>query len=580
VDGAVARYLERKELTSVVSVSGDQPEDNLVDESDGPALLSAAIKDRDARFLHWLLSQKALDVNQVVVKRGDANGDDFMSAPKLACVRDHPDMLAILIEEGGLDVNFVVRKTEDGEVDTLLSIAVMAHSLECFKLLLRHGADASIPRPMSGVGSLFQLVCAYAAASGNLSFIEALLEKSVSPPCNMDHPPGTLNACISILLASEKIDPARLVPIFNADGDLVHRVLRMYTKIKPDKGLKRLIASGAVDLDAPSGLDGYTPLHVCVTLGLLKFLKLLLRCGANPDAKCPGRINFAFEFRGSTPLMLLCSSTVAWLETFWKISPTEVISRRHKMVRALLASKALVDRASKALVDRASNSLITPLQAAVSNNTDDVDLIHILLEAGATFIPDQFQPKKPIQSVPRSPLHFAARWGNLDAIDALCHTKGVQVNGLDEHGMAPYHYAAATNTSRLMNDLQYYGADPEVLCSRGMTPLQYAVIFGSANAVEYLGPRVDVNAHAPGTESPLLLAIVRGLSEIVRILVRCGRERGPGASGRRLQRILRRHWQPESRNRPRTVSRAHFRATPAQPQEQDGPDPHGVRGHA
>ena len=117
-------------------------------------------------------------------------------------------------------------------------------------------------------------------------------------------------------------------------------------------------------------------------------------------------------------------------------------------------------------------------------------------------------------------LMFAARNGNIDAINALVDNTGADVNARDNNGRTPLMYAAKSGNPDSVRTLVKAGSDIDAQDNYGLTPLMHAAWnrkLDSINALVNAG--ADVNARDNYGWTPLMFAAQSGSPDSVRTLV-------------------------------------------------------------
>ena len=95
------------------------------------------------------------------------------------------------------------------------------------------------------------------------------------------------------------------------------------------------------------------------------------------------------------------------------------------------------------------------------------------------------QVKKDIDSAESSPLHVAAKTGNMDMADALIE-RSAYVNERDQYGRTTLHWAAKNGHVEMVEFLVKKGADVNIKDKIGWTPLMHAEHNGNLETIEYL----------------------------------------------------------------------------------------------
>ena len=140
------------------------------------------------------------------------------------------------------------------------------------------------------------------------------------------------------------------------------------------------------------------------------------------------------------------------------------------------------------------------------------DLLRWLLRNGAR--PDNYEASSTL-----GPIHVAAAWGKLSALEALLDA-GVDINSVGPGGLTPVLYSVRQGRSEITRQLVVRGADPQRADAQGRTPLHYAAAAGHLEVAEYLlGRGVDLHARAAAGRTPLHLAAAAGQGALVELLL-------------------------------------------------------------
>jgi ankyrin repeat protein len=240
----------------------------------------------------------------------------------------------------------------------------------------------------------------------------------------------------------------------------------------------QLIELGA-DIALPTPKGGQTPLHFACGWGNVEAAALLIKRGADMDAK---------DGFGQTPLHLACQG------------PDDA----HADVAKLLIAK-------NAKINVPNNDGAMPLHSACRR--ESLDVVLALRDAGADVNAQTAKLKL-------TPLHIACQEGNLDVARILIDGKA-QVAGKTSEGVAPIHLAAEGGHGSVIQLLLDCGADVDEKTNQGATALHLACQRGKLDAaMQLIENRADINSKTTSLNiTPLHLAAASGNAKIVRTLL-------------------------------------------------------------
>ena len=231
--------------------------------------------------------------------------------------------------------------------------------------------------------------------------------------------------------------------IYQAARDGSSNLTDLLKRLKPGQ------SKTALETKTKDGSQFATPLIIAARNGHLNSVKILLRYGADIEARGTLKIeNDVIE--GCTPL--------------WAAAATGYIK--------LDVVKLLIER--NADVDGRTSTDSTPLRVAAHDG--HLDVVRCLVESGADVnARTQYEA---------TPIMVACDYGHLSIITYLIN-KGAFVDLQAKDGNTALHYAAQRGHLEVVSQLLSLGA-PQLPNNQGLTPLLYACDYCSVEIVEYL----------------------------------------------------------------------------------------------
>jgi hypothetical protein len=234
------------------------------------------------------------------------------------------------------------------------------------------------------------------------------------------------------------------------------------TRLHQEESAEELgrLLDGGWDVEAP-GWMGETPLHSASRRGLPQIALVLIRRGANVNARRPDRLD--------TPLHFAANADVASI---------------------------LIEHGAE--VEALDWSGRTPLHWAVQFGR--VDVVERLIQAGAEVDRQEKDGS--------TPLHWAAREGHHEIVRFLL-ARGAKPDVKNREGSTPLHWGAWRGKLEAVEELLRGGAKPGIRDKSGKTPLHEARETGRQEIMERLGRAQATEKLGNEPTAPIALTKVR-----------------------------------------------------------------------
>ena len=150
-----------------------------------------------------------------------------------------------------------------------------------------------------------------------------------------------------------------------------------------------------------------------------------------------------------------------------------------------------------------------------ASNSNQIEIVRLLLDAGATVDPEDRWGRTPFQ--------YSMYLGYTNVAKFLL-SRGANVNSKDFWGRTLLHWAVSKGERDIATNLIDFGADTEVRDRKGNTALHKAARHGNHDLSTFLIEHdADVNVSTPGLQvTPLHQAVRYGHKKIVRLLLNSG----------------------------------------------------------
>ncbi|XP_046573761.1 transient receptor potential cation channel subfamily A member 1 homolog isoform X1 [Haliotis rubra] len=410
------------------------------------------------------------------------------------------------------DVN--ITESEDNQNMRALHVAALYDELGVAKLLLNAGAEI---RCMDHESST---PLHHACSSGNLPLVNMLFDIAARDPNNN---------VTELLVHDQDVEGSTCLhlAVENGHSEITHLCVKKGANVNQSRSdglfpLHLAVVSGKIDIirhlvdkgaiiDASNDMQT-TPLHKAAQFNRVRAAKLLLRRGANIE--CLDKDN-------DTPLLIAAmyghvETVVMLVKKGADIDATNLKEKTAVYVAAeegnlsVLQSLLSVPE-MQCLINWGDRDGNTPLHIAAQKK--NLHIVKILLKNKASIYSKN--------ELEESPLHMAAKYGNVNTIREIVRNGQNSVFAEDEKSNTPLHLAALYGHAMSAAALIELGADVSQKNCVLWTPLDMAAAQGWNNTCKVL---LDADAPVDPTDkrntTPLHLACSSGHREVVQLLLR------------------------------------------------------------
>lgn len=353
------------------------------------------------------------------------------------------DLVRCLISRG-CDVN---RKLESGM--TPLAYAILHRLDKVIELFLEAGADPNVSVPLSGKRGASLVTPLHKAIMDIVDEVDAKV--------------------VDVLLASRRCR-------INQGTDFKTAFSFVLQKSKNAEDLAERMVDSVQDVNADCDDNGMTLLHVATHCQSLRLIDLLLRRGADLEARAKD---------GATPFLLACQKD--------PIFAMELISRGANIKAKLYQSNATA--------------------------------LHVMAMQGWCFPPLFLEMGLDIneQSLKGlTPLAYALSYGH-DALAVSLMRMGAHIRWKTNRSITATHLAARNGMSEAMQQILEHDTDIDAADTKGWTALHDACANGSTTAVmQLLEAGADIERPLPNGDRPLHVALTNGREETALLLLKQG----------------------------------------------------------
>ncbi len=388
-------------------------------------------------------------------------------------------------------------------------------------LLARVKISLEIYDDINGRDKYGKTLLFFAIRDINVNWVRRLLEKGADPTIRDEHGYTPFHVAVinyadpdilNLLLESGKVD-------INETTDLGMTALHWAVIESTTAAAEFLLSKGANPNAADK--DGVTPLHFAIKYAKnMDMVKLLLNQEKVDVNYLDNKGNNALEYARN---YLLGEKMVNLLK---KKGAVELPKRNNESLEKLLkytSSDAVVEIEnvlSDATVPNEDQIARIKKENLISAITDwDVESVRLLLKDGADI-------SSCCGEMGTNALHMASCFAKTtELIDVVLETGIFDINGVDNNGSPPLHWAIATNILEIVRHLIRKGADPTIANKEGDTPLHLAA--RHEEGIETISlilenERVDINSRGKNEWTALHYAIEASQPDTVRYLLKKG----------------------------------------------------------
>ncbi|MHC4212186.1 MAG: ankyrin repeat domain-containing protein [Planctomycetota bacterium] len=350
-------------------------------------------------------------VKQLIAKGADISVKDKGGETPLqhAASHGHKEVVKLLVAKGA-DVNVAAKNGTHP-----LGDAALAGHEDVVKLLIASGADVNLSAKIHNL-TMYRGTALHAAAySGHSTIVDLLIAKGAD------------------------------VNINATNGTPLHLAARARLKVKDDTCTEivgKLLAKGA-DVNAKDSRQGDTPLHNAARRGRCKAAELLIRAGADVNAKSKV---------GLTPLWY--AKEKDHTETIDLLSRHGAVESLHDVVMAgdIEQVKRLISKGADVNA-RSDSWLITPMHVAAGEGHKQI--CELLISGGAEVNAKSGELE---DDEGWTPLHGACSGGHKEVAELLLD-HGAAVNAKTKHSKTPLDVARKEGHQKIVELLLKHGAE-------------------------------------------------------------------------------------------------------------------------
>ncbi len=368
-----------------------------------------------------------------------ATTNEGLTPAHIAVLRDHLDILKVLIETPGVNIE---AKTPGNH--TPLSLAALNGRQKSFEFLLERGANPFVlcnPNDANLV-HLF-------AENGRANMLKRLLEipgidvnSQCRRPITFFLGPGQSLEQMRKLCAEKK---------WKFDEENTMTTSLYYASMRGSLEVTQILLQAGAKVDAENGPFHDTALHTAVGNNHLQVIRRLVEAGSSCDKP---------DLTGATPLSLTGNLGIFSYFLDKGADPNTVQGvEKSSLLHRTCSQKPFLERLledKRTKVDARDSSQRTPLHWAAQENK--VDVAKLLLGAGA-------DPNAVCEPAESTSLHLAVLKGNIEIVRLLCSDSRTEINKKNKKGQTPLDLAIDLNKTDIADCLRSKGgqATPKVV---------------------------------------------------------------------------------------------------------------------
>ncbi|KAJ3093545.1 Ankyrin repeat and SOCS box protein 3 [Physocladia obscura] len=475
----------------------------------------------------------SLEILKLLLDKNAKCNTDLVGSPAhVAAEFNQVNVLKFLMEYG-IDIHKLIPKTEF----SLFQTAVVNNATDSVRFLLENGASSGAD--VNGISNDSRTPIYMAVQQGSLDVIKVLAENGA----NIDFMAKDGTTVLGMAVKKKRPEVVKIILEYGADPNIFSEnqpILHQTT----DWAIIQLLLEYGAFVDQVDK-NGQTKLHMMIAQYVLygvNELMCLLDHGASIDVK---------DKQGNYPLTISATNKVEIEALQTLIQKGANINVQNQRKRTALQLALLQNNRPKvqflihhgANLDLCDDKKYTALQNTIKMGNEE--FVSMLLDNGANFdsitgsgenvfhLAFKYHRLKILKLLMSRtselntvklvfPLHQAVRnYSSLDFVKYFI-SSGINVNLKDSDGRTALMLAAKCQNSEMMRYLCENGSETEILSNEGFTALQYAVLAGALEPVEFLVRQANIHILTPDARTILhLVAVLKSTKVLSFLLCNC-----------------------------------------------------------